>query len=75
MSKQQSKDELMAEFFRMLMADAQQAQNETFAIREVDPVRAPGEYVIANAKTRNEYRVSYYGEGHPLNSCFCMVLS
>ena len=26
MSKQQSKDELMAEFFRMLMADAQQAQ-------------------------------------------------
>ena len=26
MAKQQSKDELMAEFFRMLMADAQQAQ-------------------------------------------------
>lgn len=29
MSKQQSKDELMAEFFRMLMADAQQAQKES----------------------------------------------
>ena len=28
MAKQQSKDELMAEFFRMLMADAQQAQKE-----------------------------------------------
>lgn len=26
MAKQQSKDELMAEFFRILMADAQQAQ-------------------------------------------------
>ena len=29
MSKQQSKDELMAEFFRMLMADAQQAQKQS----------------------------------------------
>ena len=29
MAKRQSKDELMAEFFRMLMADAQQAQKES----------------------------------------------
>ena len=29
MAKQQSKDELMAEFFRMLMADAQQAQKQS----------------------------------------------
>ena len=29
MAKQQSKDELMAEFFRMLMADAQQAKKQT----------------------------------------------
>ena len=50
----------------------QQAQKEDFAIREADPVRAPGEYTVGNAKTRNEYRVSFYGEGHPLNSCSCM---
>lgn len=50
----------------------QQALKEAFAIRESDPVRAPGEYAVGNAKTRNEYRVSYYGEGHPLNSCSCM---
>lgn len=31
MAKQQFKDELMAEFFRMLMADAQQAQKESGA--------------------------------------------
>ena len=29
MAKQKSKDELMAEFFRMLMADAQQAQKQS----------------------------------------------
>ena len=29
MSKQKSPEELMAEFFRMLMADAQQAQKES----------------------------------------------
>ena len=29
MPKQQSKDELMAEFSRMLMADAQQAQKQS----------------------------------------------
>ena len=50
----------------------QQAQKEAFAIRESDPVRAPGEYAVGNAKTLNEYRVSYYGESHPLNSCSCM---
>ena len=50
----------------------QQAQKEAFAIREADPVRAPGEYAVGNAKTRNEYRVSFYGKGHPLNSCSCM---
>ena len=29
MAKQKSSDELMAEFFRMLMADAQQAQKQS----------------------------------------------
>ena len=29
MAKQPTKDELMAEFFRMLMADAQQAQKQS----------------------------------------------
>ena len=46
----------------------QQAQKEAFAIREADSARAPGEYAVGNAKTRNEYRVSFYGKGHPLNS-------
>ncbi len=50
----------------------QQAQKEAFAIREADSVHAPGEYAVGNAKTGNEYLVSYYGEGHPLNSCSCM---
>lgn len=50
----------------------QQAQKEAFTIRELDPEHAPGEYAVGNAGTRNEYRVIYYGEDHPLNSCTCM---
>lgn len=48
-----------------------QAEKETFAIRMVDEQYAPGEFRVANAATRNEYKVVYRGKDSLWNYCSC----
>lgn len=48
-----------------------QAEKETFAIRMVDEQYAPGEFRVANAATRNEYKVVYRGKNSLWNYCSC----
>lgn len=48
-----------------------QAERETFAIRMVDEQYAPGEFRVANATTRNEYKVVYRGKDSLWNYCSC----
>lgn len=48
-----------------------QAEKETFAIRMVDEQYAPGEFRVANAATRNEYKVVYRGKDNLWNYCSC----
>lgn len=48
-----------------------QAEKETFAIRMVDEQYAPGEFRVANAATRNEYKVVYRGKDSQWNYCSC----
>ncbi|MGM9714434.1 MAG: DEAD/DEAH box helicase, partial [Prevotella sp.] len=50
----------------------QQAEKEVFAISQVDEEYCPGEYRVANALTRNEYKVVYRGKDSVWNYCSCM---
>ena len=50
----------------------QMANTETYGIKCVDDRLCPGEYVVANAFTSNEYKVVYRGEDSEWNFCSCM---
>lgn len=50
----------------------QAARDGIFAVREADRKRAPGEYVVRNPESHEEYKVVFRGEGSPWNYCSCM---
>ena len=50
----------------------QAAQTELFAIHSVDETLCPGEYVVSNPHTSNEYKVVYRGAHSEWNYCSCM---
>ena len=50
----------------------QMALHETYTIHPVDERSLPGEYAVANASTRQQYKVVYRGQGSEWNYCSCM---
>ncbi len=50
----------------------QAALTEQFATRSVDEKLFPGEYVVKNPRTSNEYKVVYRGEFSEWNYCSCL---
>ncbi len=50
----------------------QASLTEQFATRSVDEKLFPGEYVVSNPRTSNEYKVVYRGESSEWNYCSCL---
>ena len=50
----------------------QASKTERFAISSVDEQRCPGEYLVKNPATHNEYKVVYRGARSEWNYCSCM---
>ena len=50
----------------------QASMSERFGISCVDERLCPGEYIVRNSETRNEYKVVYRGANSEWNYCSCM---
>ena len=48
------------------------AQEEAMVCQAVDDKNLPGEYLVSNPSTKNEYKVVYRGHGSLWNYCSCM---